>query len=363
MVDVHARLIRHLEQARRARPRDRVPAHGRRDRRAQGSPPGARGAGARGGDGVLQDPPVPAAARVRPARGPLPRARSGALLPAAAARALRRTDAGAPAAPRDHRDRRREPARRPRRHDVRRSGSARRPVRRRRCSPAGMRPRARSSTCARSGPRSRSSTTRSTAQTQLGMLIEGRRLVERADTLAGHPYPDQIDIARAIGRFEPGGADAGGGAPGRARRAPTALAFDDVRRARAGRRSAAVRRAGRRDAVDDRPVRHRRGRRGDQQRVSGCVCGLLRARLAARAQLAARPDHRASAREPWQALARAAMRDDLFSLHRALTREVLEAGGSAAIARRRSPPGERNQDTLERCLGMLADVSASGSTT
>jgi glutamate dehydrogenase len=62
----------------------------------------------------------------------------------------------------------------------------------------------------------------------------------------------------------------------------------------------------------------------------------------------------------WQALARAALRDDLLNLHRALTREVLDAGGSstgsdAAI----DAWSQHNGAAVERCLRILADIKAS----
>jgi glutamate dehydrogenase len=62
----------------------------------------------------------------------------------------------------------------------------------------------------------------------------------------------------------------------------------------------------------------------------------------------------------WQALARAALRDDLYSLHRALTQEVLETAGTdgdseAAIVAWR----ERNDANVKRSLGMVADIKAS----
>ncbi len=64
----------------------------------------------------------------------------------------------------------------------------------------------------------------------------------------------------------------------------------------------------------------------------------------------------------WQALARAALRDDLYSLHRALTQEVLELAGAgrrgaAAVDAWR----ERNRMAVERSLAMLADIQASRS--
>jgi glutamate dehydrogenase len=64
----------------------------------------------------------------------------------------------------------------------------------------------------------------------------------------------------------------------------------------------------------------------------------------------------------WQALARAALRDDLYSLHRALTQEILDVGGPdadavAAVQAWR----ERNRVAVERALGMIADIKASQS--
>jgi glutamate dehydrogenase len=63
----------------------------------------------------------------------------------------------------------------------------------------------------------------------------------------------------------------------------------------------------------------------------------------------------------WQALARAALRDDLLSVHRELTREVLETAdkkvsGEQAIEQW----SEGKSAALERCLGTLADIRASG---
>jgi len=62
----------------------------------------------------------------------------------------------------------------------------------------------------------------------------------------------------------------------------------------------------------------------------------------------------------WQALARAALRDDLFNLYRELTRKVLETGGANA-----DPQGaidawsDGNGEALDRVLGMVADIRAS----
>ena len=62
----------------------------------------------------------------------------------------------------------------------------------------------------------------------------------------------------------------------------------------------------------------------------------------------------------WQALARAALRDDLYRLHRSLTRDVLltadGADGGAIDAW-----SANNEAAIERALSVLSDVKASGS--
>ena len=62
----------------------------------------------------------------------------------------------------------------------------------------------------------------------------------------------------------------------------------------------------------------------------------------------------------WQVLARAALRDDLYSLHSALALEVLEgarddASAEEAIAEWR----EHNEAAVERVTRMLSDIRAS----
>ena len=62
----------------------------------------------------------------------------------------------------------------------------------------------------------------------------------------------------------------------------------------------------------------------------------------------------------WQVLARAALRDDLYSLHRALTQEVLEDAGEKAGAEEAIDAWrERNETAVERVRSMLSDVRAS----
>jgi glutamate dehydrogenase len=62
----------------------------------------------------------------------------------------------------------------------------------------------------------------------------------------------------------------------------------------------------------------------------------------------------------WQALARAALRDELYQLHRALTRDVLASVGDQADSESAiSAWLERNEGPIRRAESVLADVKAS----
>ena len=64
----------------------------------------------------------------------------------------------------------------------------------------------------------------------------------------------------------------------------------------------------------------------------------------------------------WEALARAALRDDLYSLHRLLTQQVLEIGGPDTDCDEAIEAWERrNQRSLERFLAILDNIKASRS--
>ena len=63
----------------------------------------------------------------------------------------------------------------------------------------------------------------------------------------------------------------------------------------------------------------------------------------------------------WQALARAALRDDLYRLHRSLTRDVLLAGRGDNGGRSIDAWRADNDEAVERALKVLSDVKASGS--
>ena len=58
----------------------------------------------------------------------------------------------------------------------------------------------------------------------------------------------------------------------------------------------------------------------------------------------------------WKALARAALRDDLYGLHRALTAEVLRGGAADGSADERVADWLARRPGAERCLQTLADI-------
>jgi glutamate dehydrogenase len=63
----------------------------------------------------------------------------------------------------------------------------------------------------------------------------------------------------------------------------------------------------------------------------------------------------------WRAMARAALRDDLFTLHREVTADVLrESPGEGTVAERLDAWMEGNRETLDRALGILDDIRSGG---
>jgi len=201
------------------------------------------------------------------------------------------------------------------------------------------------------------------AQTQLGMMIEGRRLVERATRWLVRANPYQVSIAQTIRRFRPGaemlsaslpdaleGADRQAfdgraaelehaGVPGEsARRAagmPFMLALFDI---------VEVAAATEREPTEVLQVYFRLGSRLELNWMRDRIIDLPRANR-------------------WQALARASLRDDLFNLYRELTRKVLDAGrvdgGQIDAQTAIEAWSERNAEALERALGMVAEIRAS----
>jgi glutamate dehydrogenase len=198
------------------------------------------------------------------------------------------------------------------------------------------------------------------AQMQLKMLIESRRLVERATRWLVTAYSDRIDIARTIDYYGEG----------------------------AGMLRAAL------PDVLDRTDRAAYERWASELQAAG-VPAALAARVAGMPSMiavfdiveAARTSHRAPDEvittyfrlgskielnwlrdqiidlprtDLWDALARAAMRDDLYALHRLLTQEVLEIGGlDSGCGEAIEAWEQRNQRGLERYRAILADIKAS----
>ena len=198
------------------------------------------------------------------------------------------------------------------------------------------------------------------AQIQLEMLIEGRRLVERATRWLVRANPYQVSVAQTIRRFQPGAEmmaaalpDALEGADREAFEARAAELQDAGVPVEVARRAAAmpfmlalfdiveVATATERDPTEVLGVYFRVGSRLELNWLRDRIIELPRANR-------------------WQALARASLRDDLFNLYRELTRKVLDAGGANVGAEEAIEAwSERNRETLERALGMVAEIRAS----
>jgi glutamate dehydrogenase len=202
------------------------------------------------------------------------------------------------------------------------------------------------------------------AGTALEMLIGGRRLVERATRwLVRSPAP-VTDIEAAIDRFLPG-------ARALAEVLPGVLEGRD--RETFEERTTELREAGVPAALAHRvasmpsllsvfDIVEHAGATGRRQSTVAAVYFALGSRLGLdwlRDRILELP--RA---DRWQALSRAALRDDLYRLHRALTRQVLAAAdenedededGERGIAEW----SEGNADKLQRALGVLADIRES----
>jgi glutamate dehydrogenase len=198
------------------------------------------------------------------------------------------------------------------------------------------------------------------AQTQLEMLIEGRRLVERSTRWLVRAGSEGIEIAATIQNFEPGARMLADALPavldgtdrelyeGRAAELAAAGAPSELARRVAGMPSLLsvfdiIEVAG---ATDRHPevvmaTYFRLGSRLELNWLRDRIFELPRSNR-------------------WQALARAALRDDLYSLHRSLTQEVLETGGADSDSDSAIDAwSQRNGAGLERCLSILSDIKAS----
>jgi glutamate dehydrogenase len=198
------------------------------------------------------------------------------------------------------------------------------------------------------------------AEVQLEMLLDGRRLVERATRWLVRSHPRKIEIEETTSRFQDG-----------ARLLERSLrdllddndreTFDNRREhfKEAGvPRKLAVRVAGMpalRSVLDIVEVSEASGRSLEAVMEAYFALGSKFVLTWLRDRIIELP--RANR---WQVLARAALRDDLYSLHRALAQEVLEgaraeASAEEAIAEWR----EHNEAAVERVTRMLSDIRAS----
>ena len=198
------------------------------------------------------------------------------------------------------------------------------------------------------------------AETQLGMLVDGRRLVERSTRWIVRANPHAIDISFTVRYFEPGAKMLAAALPevldGSERemfdRRAIELEEAGVPAALAARVAGAPSMLSVFDIVEVADLARR-----DAKAVMEIYFGL-----ASRLELNWLRDRiiELPRENRWQTLARAALRDDLYAVHRSLTREVLEVGGretgtEAAIEAWMA----QNGASVERCLGMLADIRAS----
>ncbi|MBV8956311.1 MAG: NAD-glutamate dehydrogenase, partial [Solirubrobacterales bacterium] len=200
------------------------------------------------------------------------------------------------------------------------------------------------------------------AQTQLAMLIEGRRLVERATRWLVRANPSSLDIAQTSEHFASGAQMVAEALPGvlegserdafdaRVSELSDAGAPHELARRVAGLPSLLF-------TFDIVEVADATGH--DPNTVmeiyfklgSGLQLNWLRDRIIELPRA-----------NRWQALARAALRDDLYSLHRAITREVIsDAGAGTSSDAAIEAWWERNRSLIDRCLGMLGDIRGSRS--
>jgi glutamate dehydrogenase len=197
------------------------------------------------------------------------------------------------------------------------------------------------------------------AGTQLAMLVEGRRLVERAARwLVRARGRSEIDVEATTARFAPG-------ARALARALPGVLQGDDresfqdrlVELAAAGVPPALAQRVASMpsllsvfDIVEDAEITDA------PQPVVMTVYFGIGSRLGLdwlRDRILELPRN-----DRWQALARAALRDDLYEMHRALARDVLAGGTTDGAAAAIDAWLAANRAAVERSRGVLADVQS-----
>ncbi|HWB56906.1 MAG TPA: NAD-glutamate dehydrogenase [Gaiellaceae bacterium] len=198
------------------------------------------------------------------------------------------------------------------------------------------------------------------ADVQLSLLLEGRKLVERATRWLVRSRPRPLDIAAEIEYFGPGIALLGAALPGLLLDADKdALERKSAECVRSGvPEELATRVAGLAamfSALDIVEVASGGYAIEDVAAVYFGLGGRLQLHWLRDAITALPRDNR------WQTLARAALRDELYTVHSALTREALQEGAPEAGPQARLEAWHaRSAPGVERALQVLADIRAGG---
>ena len=198
------------------------------------------------------------------------------------------------------------------------------------------------------------------AGTQLSMLIEGRRLVERAARWVVRAGPrGGIDVTAMTDRFAPGGELLASALPG----VLSGLNLEQFTERRADLEADGVpselahRVASMQSLLSVFDIVVDAGLTGSEQPVVTEVYFGIGSRLGLdwlRDRILDLPRT-----DRWQSLARAALRDDLYRLHRSLTREILLSAAEFGAQEPVDDWLERNAAGVQRADAMLADVKAS----
>jgi glutamate dehydrogenase len=197
---------------------------------------------------------------------------------------------------------------------------------------------------------------RVSAEVQISMLLEGRRLIERGSRWLLRNLERPIDIAPEVHHFQPG----------------AAALYESVHRLLDGPdaepiewRAAELRDAG----VPDRLAMRVASlgtmfasldivKVADETGLDVESVAAVHFQLGSRLQLHWLRDRivELPRDDRWRALARAALRDDLYGLHRALTAEVLRSDGRPQDAGALVSAWIERNPASERCLETLADI-------
>jgi glutamate dehydrogenase len=200
------------------------------------------------------------------------------------------------------------------------------------------------------------------AETQLAMLLSSRVLLERSTRWLLRNRRRPLDIAATISQFTPGARAISAALPallGQTEREAARLEIAKLETASVP--SALAEQVAHLDAlVPALDIVEVAGSAGIEVRSAAEVYFALGARLDLhwlRDQVVA-----LERETRWDAMARAALRDDVYAEQAALTAEVLRAGADGRSPRERVDDWlSQNQAPVERCVQVLADIRTAGS--